>query len=787
MTARTPVYAGFVGLAILAAIAGLTFEVTTDIAHFLPEGEPDDDVRLARELQRSELARTMVLLVEGPDRETAIAAGRELEEELVGGSGVFALEFVEGGPPAALGEELWTLYAPRTLSFLGRTVAEARARTSDAGLERAARDLLETAGSQLSALATRAAPSDPWLVLLELYERLAGERGGLTVVDGRFVTADGRAAVLFLGTDRELQDSVHQRRLLAAIDAAFARVNAEHDGALALLQSGANRFAVRAEDAIEADVRRVSIGAAVGLTALFVVLFRSLRIVLMTLPVLATGFLAGLVACLLAFGRVHGLTLAFGAALVGVSIDFAVHFHCHQALTPLGRGARTARATFERLWTGLSVGAATTVIGFVALIVATFPGLRELALFGAVGITAALFAARAFLPGLASEREPTRLARRLAGGLGRALARPRRALALPAVAVAAVALVGLPRTTWNDALTDLGRLDPELLAEDEAVRARVVRFEQGRLIVALGDDDEAALAVNDRVADALRVAEATGELDDWRSVAPLLPSAARQRAVAAVAYDDPTLWPRARRALEEAGFVVDFFEPFRQRLESPPPAPLVWDDLAASAVFSLARPFRVSFGERVGFVSFVAGLADEAALRMRLAAVDGARLIDVRGVFDEAFGVYRRRMTSLLSIGCVGIVLLVLARHRAVRPTIAACLPAFLAAAGALGALGLAGQPLNLLSLVALLMVVSMGVDYGVFLAEVDGEDELAATALAVVVAGLSTLLGFGLLAFSDEPSLRTLGLTSGIGVVLCIVLAPTLRAVLPPRTEPRP
>ncbi len=77
-------------------------------------------------------------------------------------------------------------------------------------------------------------------------------------------------------------------------------------------------------------------------------------------------------------------------------------------------------------------------------------------------------------------------------------------------------------------------------------------------------------------------------------------------------------------------------------------------------------------------------------------------------------------------------------------------------------------------------MVVSMGVDYGVFLAEAEpGSAELEATHLAVFVAGTSTLLGFGLLAFSDQPPLFSIGLTAGIGVSLCFVLAPTLNALL--------
>ena len=43
-------------------------------------------------------------------------------------------------------------------------------------------------------------------------------------------------------------------------------------------------------------------------------------------------------------------------------------------------------------------------------------------------------------------------------------------------------------------------------------------------------------------------------------------------------------------------------------------------------------------------------------------------------------------------------------------------------------------------------------------------------------VAAVSTLLGFGLLALSDHPALFSIGAPSALGVLLCVVLAPTVR-----------
>src|SRR5690606_13409663 len=120
----------------------------------------------------------------------------------------------------------------------------------------------------------------------------------------------------------------------------------------------------------------------------------------------------------------------------------------------------------------------------------------------------------------------------------------------------------------------------------------------------------------------------------------------------------------------------------------------------------------------------------------RIEEVEGARLIDVRAVMERAYGAYRGRMTTLLLVGLAAVLVLVVARYRDRRRTPLAAAPALLSAAGTVGLLGLIGVPLNLLALVALLMVVSMGVDYGVFLAEARGATHVRATGLAIVVAG---------------------------------------------------
>jgi predicted exporter len=774
--------AGAIVLAMLLLHVLTQLRVTTDITHFLPGGEPNSRIELARRIATGELSRTMVLLVETGDREQAVAASRTFERELRAEPRVAAaLAMLDGGPPAGIDAAIWSIYQPRRLAFLAPTAAAARQRIGTDGVAAAVRTLRQRLASPISGLVSRVAPADPFLVVPALFERAGGgTAGGVGVVDERFVTTDGAAAVLFLTTRTAASHAPTQRPLLAGVEAAFAAVRSAHGDHLRLLRSGANRHAVLAEDSMRADIERVSIGSIVGLALLFLLLFRSLRPVLAGVPVLGGGFLAGTSACLLAFGEVHGLTLAFGASLLGVAIDYSLHFHAHHALAPDPAGPR---ATLGRIWPAMRLSAATTVIAFVALLLASFPGLRELALFAAVGITTALLLTRLLLPGLAGPARPTALLRRLAAGLDRGLQARTRWFLLPALAAIALIAAGMPSVRWNDGVAGLNRVDAALQAEDNAVQARVARFEQRRVVVVTGEDEEAALARNDEVAAVLDAAAAAGELDGHAGVGMLLPSAARQREVDAAVRADPTLWPRLHAELTAAGFVATAFAPFADDLAAPPPPPLVPADLRDTPLQSLVRPFRAEGPHGIAYLSFLRGLRDEGALRQRLQAIDGALLLDIEDALGGALADYRTRMQELLLLGLGAVVLVVAARHRRWRATLTACVPALLGAAATLAVLGLGGVDLNLLALVALLMVVSMGVDYGIFL--VDGAESAAARAAtrsSIVLASLTTALGFGLLALSEQPALFRIGATSGIGILWCMVLALSVGAALAPR-----
>jgi predicted exporter len=116
--------------------------------------------------------------------------------------------------------------------------------------------------------------------------------------------------------------------------------------------------------------------------------------------------------------------------------------------------------------------------------------------------------------------------------------------------------------------------------------------------------------------------------------------------------------------------------------------------------------------------------------------------------------------------------LLVVGLRSAVRAgrVIAPCLAALALATAVLVALG---TRISVFHLVALLLVLGIGLNYALFLENAgtnDEQRERTRQALALCVA--TTVITFGVLAFSTTPVLRAIGATVALGAVLALALA---------------
>lgn len=766
-------------VAIVGVVSLITFprlRVTTAITHFLPDAADRRAGLLAKRVAEGELASTLVIDLSGGDPrslgETASKLMAALREDP-------ATRSVRSGIDDGQQEQLFRLFVDRSPTvFLGADALD------DGSISRRLDRLKMRLASPMGAFVRHLAPTDPLGGLLDALDEMAELNGGsgLSSRQGVLFSKDDDHAFLFATTHAGSFDATAQRAYLDRLKASFARVRVSPEQRIET--SGIARFAVASEKQIRGDIERIGSLSTIGILALFLLLFRSPRMLVLGLVPLGVGSAVAVVATHVVFGEIHGLTLAFGTSLLGVGIDYAEHYFSHFALEP----ERGAQPIMRSVWPGLWMGGLTTIVGFAGLGLTGFPGVRQIAFFSIVAILAALLATRWLVPPWMPASYVSVPAMARAGAwaertIQRVMRQRRLFIVVPAVVMALCVSAGLARTRFIDDVSTLLSLDNDLVAEDARVRGRLSPLDPGRFVVVVHESEEEALTMLDETTTELEAARRDGLLAGWTPLGTVLRSRAAQRASfeRAKARRD-----RVRAVMHDEGFVPDAFAPFFQRLDEPEPTFLTLADVRPSALGTLVGPLSPRFPEGQAFIVPLRGVVDVEALRARLPR---AVLIDDTSLLEGTYRNVRRQTTIMLLVGILLVTGVLVLRYRSRRLVFTALLPGALGAAAALGFFGALGTPLNLLHFVGVLLVLSMGVDYGIFVVEGRATSKEGAHALvSIMTATSTTLLSFGLLALSPSPALRTLGTTITVGLLVSAVSCPiflVLFATPGPTREP--
>jgi predicted exporter len=232
--------------------------------------------------------------------------------------------------------------------------------------------------------------------------------------------------------------------------------------------------------------------------------------------------------------------------------------------------------------------------------------------------------------------------------------------------------------------------------------------------------------------------------------------------------------PRAHRAImEQLDFVPDQFAPFWAALAAPAPRLLTLADLRESPLRLLVSAWLPAQASPVALIP----LTGATATRAVQALVPSATILAPSETIVDLFRGVRIRTVVASIAGFFAIFALLWARYRSARKTWIALAPALLACLTTVGALVVLGAALTILHVMSLLLVVSMGVDFGIFFVDTaDSLEESARTMVSILTAAVTTILSFGLLGLSASPGLAAIGITVTLGVsfslVWCLVIA---------------
>ena len=595
---------------------------------------------------------------------------------------------------------------------------------------------------------------DPFLVTLDVLQQLSP-----VDMSGEMWFTEGGTAVLIAETHATAIDTSGQLQAVDDIRSAFSKM-APGSG-VSIDITGVGAFSVEMQEIIRAEATKRSILASIVMVFILFALYRKPRhLLLATVPV-GMGFTVGLAVVSLVFDTVHGITLAFGFTLMAVAIDYPVHLFSHAMRS-------NPVAAIECIWPTMRLGAITTAIAYLALMFSGSDGLAQLGLFTATGILVAVFVTRSWLPYLLKSPE---VANETGSPVtGSATLRFVPALAMLVTVVPATAFV-TGSEIWDDNLASLSPVPQHRLKTDSELRSATGATNMRYQVMLHNSDLETLLEQTEAVDNVLEQASEDGLLAGWQSVTNLLPSRAvqtrRQSAIPGITVTREMI----AIATATTPFRDDAFAEFVLAAEHARTSSLLGaDDFGRSPLANWFDAHLIQVQDQ--WVSLISlNDPDAGQLQQRLKGTN-ASLLDLRDESSRLMRDYRHRATTVIAIASA-IILLLLWHQRQqsmqvvwVALTVAASIATTVAVV-----VGIHGQ-LTVIHMVALLLVLGLGLDYALFLGRAESDDERPATRHAVFACAITTIVTFGILAGSDIPLLRFLGLTVATGSAASYMIA---------------
>lgn len=750
---RSVVVAAVVGL--LGWIVVAQLDIRSDLSFVFPNQISERTRFLTDRLADPSAQATYLMAIEGGNERGRQRLSLELSRALRSNG---SFEKVENGAGASIPDAFDFLFANRYLLGPAWNADEEFSATAISGALKRNLALLATSPGQLL---RRYLPADPTGRARDLIAALAPEHGPETH-GGIWVSRDGERALLLAQARTESFDLDLQAALLAEIERQFTQL--QKNAGYRLRIAGPPGFAVSTRDRIQADVRLLSV-----LSFLLILLLawlgfrRPVLVFLLGLP-MAIGVLAGLATVQATFGFVHGITLAFGACLVGIAIDYPLHILAHA--TGDGDTTRSAR----NIWPTLRLGALTSVAAFLPFMLADFPGLAQIGTFVGAGLVAALFSARFLFPALCPQVDHIPISDRHIIWLRERVNK----LRWPLVAMAILA-AGIIVLRWESAWeTDLGALSPvprAMVTLDRELRSSLGVPDVRYLIAVRGKSAENVLVSEEKLRPVLRNMRKENQLDGWRMAADILPSRAEQKSRQDFLPDAEVLRHRLTEAIEGTPFKPDAFDPFvadvvRMREADPVTFETMKEGDDAALIESLLDVRR---GEFIGVV-MLSGIENPEYVGRNIAdtALQGVEFVDLKHEANNLVRTFLDAAFWWLLISLLAVVAFLYAGLRCIRAVLGVMAPVMISLFATVGLLTALNIPLSMFHILSLILVAGLGMDYGLFFARHGGEEIV--TFRAMILCNLTTAFVFFIMAFSSIPVLHGIGLTVALGSFLALL-----------------
>ena len=579
-----------------------------------------------------------------------------------------------------------------------------------------------------------------------------------TLKDNHFVDQSGNNVLVIADTSVDVTDTSNAEKMLSDLNA-IKKKTVPDDVEMYILSP--QSYTVANARAIKKDLFVVLSISSLSMIILFFLFLKNWRAGFILL-ISFVSFAIALVGVSWIYKTVSAITIGFGSVLLGLSDDLSLHVYF--ALRRKNREQDTSLIMSE-VSRPVLFGGLIVICSLALLLFSDLPGQRQLGAFSIIGVVTALIFTLLLLPQMmeasSSDKGKTSNVLLINGKVSRPLL---------IICIWIILLLGClwtgKKISFNGDLNKLNFRSEELINTEAYISNIWGNVRSKSMIFSEGDDFQSALEVNDRL---FQYLSERSDSSSIVSIAPILPSVKTQK-------NNINAWrsfwsvnkKHVTGILEKEGstigFTGDAFEPFYRSMEATP-ALILPENIKKTGLSALLDSLVIPYGGKVRILTLAPDTGIIKDLIKSPDCPDGVRFVS-QNYFSEMI---RKTVGSdfihFIAGAMLVILVLLVPLFRDFKKVLLSMVPVVTGVIFMFGIMGFFNIPFNIFNVISSILIIGLGIDYGIFMVCRCSEDYEHDTDTAVLLSGLTTITGFGALVFAQHPALYSIGLTVLLGI----------------------
>lgn len=492
---------------------------------------------------------------------------------------------------------------------------------------------------------------------------------------------------------------------------------------------------------IRFEMQLFSVLSLVGVLLLTLVSFRNIRPLLCILVLVAASMLAGMTALILLFDQIHLLSLVFAISLIGIAVDYGYHIMFAAKFTGL-----KGKALINHLAPALLMGAGTTLLSYLLLLLLPILLLQQVAVFVGFGIFFAIFTGLSVIT-----RWPLKVSANTE--IPPPQARSPKSFKLLLGLLVLGGVVAVSQWKFEDNINMFNSTPQHLLDSEVRVSQLVGNHQYPRFISVHGENQQQVLQRFEKARKVIK--DLTSSAHELKGIDLWLPSIATQR--------NNAQWLKAGIEQQQLAPIVDMMAPgTKEKLISNSEQWLTKDKLP-DFIGRLYPSFIQQDNQIVGILSYMGPLDADLVTQIQQRLDFAIHYYDQPAQYSAALKKLRHYVSYFLGMAVVSLILIMLVRYPVQVALKLASLP-ILVAFSSLAITQLIVGSVTIFNLLGCILILALNVDYVFFLRE---HGRLNYVLKSIFLSATTSALAFGIMVFSNTPAIWQFGLTVLLGVSL--------------------